>query len=103
MPQYFVLLGGHLTGDGAAFGRLATKVPARRAPTAIASLTKLYLTDRRDGEAAGPFFSREFERAGSMIAPYEELDAASARPEDFIEPGACEEFRPATQAGECAA
>lgn len=76
---------------------------ARRAPTAIASLTKLYLTDRRDGEAAGPFFSREFERAGSMIAPYEELDAASARPEDFIEPGACEEFRPATQAGECAA
>ncbi|HET9555156.1 MAG TPA: nitrite/sulfite reductase [Anaeromyxobacteraceae bacterium] len=103
LPQYFVLVGGHV-GDGAAsFGRLAGKVPARRAPEAVRRLTELYLAERGDGEAAGPFFARSLERAKAVLAPLESLDVAEARPDDFVEPGAVEPFRPETQAGECAA
>ncbi len=103
VPQYFVLLGGHLAPSGAVFGRLAAKIPARRVPEAVAQLTKLYLSARQVGEAAGPFFARELERAKAMLQPLEALSAENARPEDFVEPGAEEEFRPETQAGECAA
>jgi sulfite reductase beta subunit-like hemoprotein len=103
VPQYFVLVGGHVEASGAEFGKLAGKVPARRIPEAIAALTALYLAEREPGEAAGPFFSRSLTRAKQLLAPLEELRLEDALPEDFVEPGASEDFRPETQAGECAA
>jgi sulfite reductase (NADPH) hemoprotein beta-component len=103
VPQYFVLVGGHVGAGGAEFGRLAGKVPARRVPEAIAALTALYLAEREPGQGAGAFFSRSLARARELLAPLEELRVEDARPEDFVEPGASEDFRPETQAGECAA
>jgi sulfite reductase (NADPH) hemoprotein beta-component len=103
VPQYFVLVGGGVNEAGASFGKLAGKVPARRAPEAVAALVALYLAERREGEQAGPFFERALDRAKAVVAPFEELAIEDARPEDYVEPGATEDFRPATMAGECAA
>src|SRR5207245_6735654 len=35
VPQYFVMVGGGVSEQGAAFARLAAKVPARRIPRAV--------------------------------------------------------------------
>jgi sulfite reductase beta subunit-like hemoprotein len=102
-PQYFVLLGGGLTDDGARFGRLAGKVPARRVPEAVRRLTALWLEHRRPGESAGSFFARTFEDARAALSDLEALRVEDAGPEDFIEPGTDTEFRPDVQEGECAA
>jgi sulfite reductase (NADPH) hemoprotein beta-component len=103
VPQYFVLAGGGVSDGSVAFGRLAGKVPARRVPEAVARLGALYLAERREGEAAGPFFARAIDRVKAVLAPLEPLQLTDASPEDFVEPGASDGFRPETQAGECAA
>jgi sulfite reductase (NADPH) hemoprotein beta-component len=103
VPQYHVLLGGGVGDGAAAFGRVAGKVPARRAPEAVRRLTELYLAERAEGEGAPAFFARAFERARAVVASLEDLRLEDARPEDFVEPGASEPFRPETQSGECAA
>jgi sulfite reductase beta subunit-like hemoprotein len=103
VPQYFVLVGGGVTEAGATFGRLAGKVPARRVPEAVERLVALYLAERAPAESAGAFFGRALDRAKATIADLEELRVEDARPEDFREPGTTEDFRPTTQAGECAA
>ncbi|WP_242352922.1 nitrite/sulfite reductase [Anaeromyxobacter sp. SG64] len=103
VPQYFVLVGGGAEDGVATFGKLAGKVPARRVPEAVERLTALYLAERREGEAAGPFFSRALDRVKAVVAPLEALRLEDAAPEDFVEPGASDDFSPETQAGECAA
>jgi sulfite reductase (NADPH) hemoprotein beta-component len=102
-PQYFVLVGGGTGRDGATFGRLAAKVPARRVPEAVERLVALYLAERAPGERPGEFFVRQLDRAREVLEPLEALRLEDASPEDFVEPGAPEDFRPDVQAGECAA
>jgi sulfite reductase beta subunit-like hemoprotein len=46
VPQYFVMVGGDVGPDGARFGRLAAKIPARRGPAAIERLLALYGAER---------------------------------------------------------
>ncbi len=84
-------------------GNLTAKVPARRSGEAVARLVALYLAERRDGELAGPFFARSFERSVALLAPLERLQAEEATSDDFVEPCASEEYRPVVQDGECAA
>ncbi|HEU4381992.1 MAG TPA: nitrite/sulfite reductase [Anaeromyxobacteraceae bacterium] len=103
VPQYFVLLGGGADAGGTTFSKLAAKVPARRVPEAVERLTGLYLAERAEGEAAGPFFARVFDRAKALLADLEPLRLEDARAEDFIEPGSAKAFHPETSAGECAA
>ncbi len=83
VPQSFVLLGGGVDEGGARFGRLAAKVPSRRVPEAVAALGALYLAERAEGESAGAFFRRAFDRARSLLAPLEALRPEDAVPEDF--------------------
>ena len=103
VPHYFVLLGGGQGASGPCFGKLAAKVPARRVPDAVGRLVALYLAERAPGEAATDFFARAADRAAAAIEALEVLRLEEARPEDFVEPGASEPFRPAVQDGECAA
>jgi sulfite reductase (NADPH) hemoprotein beta-component len=103
VPQYFVSVGGGAGADGARFGKLAAKVPARRVPEAVERLVGLYLAERRGAETAGDFFSRTLDRARAVLRPLEDLRVEDARAEDFVEPGATEDFAPAVQEGECAA
>jgi len=102
VPQFFILLGGGIADDGARFVQLAGKVPARRAPAAVRALVALYLAERSAGEAAGDFFRRAFERAKSVIAPFEAPRAEDLTPEDYQEAGGGA-FAPDVQSSECAA
>ena len=103
VPQYFVLLGGTLREEGAQFGRLAAKIPARRVPEALERLIGLYRAERRAGESATEFFARvELPAAKKALAGLDALTAEQAQPEDYVDLGQQSEFRPETQDGECA-
>ena len=104
VPQYFVLVGGGLGPDGARFGRLAAKIPARRVPEALERLVALYRAERAEGEDAPAFFARlEPARAKAALGDLAELSPADVRPEDLVDLGESAAFRPETGEGECAA
>lgn len=103
VPQYFVMVGGGVGPDGARFARLAAKIPARRVPEAVERLVALYAAERRAGEAAPAFFARvDAGRVKRALADLESLDAAAARPEDFVDLGDTDAFAPVVLEGECA-
>lgn len=103
VPQYFVLVGGELGPEGARFGRLAAKVPARRVPEAVERLVALYLAERASGEDAASFFARvEPARAKAALADLAELAPGTLLPEDLVDLGETSAFRPETGEGECA-
>jgi sulfite reductase (ferredoxin) len=104
VPQYFVLIGGGLGPDGARFGRLAAKIPARRVPAALERLVALYRAERAAGEDAPAFFARiEPARARAALADLAELAPEAISPEDLVDLGESVAFRPETGEGECAA
>jgi sulfite reductase (NADPH) hemoprotein beta-component len=104
VPQYFVLVGGGLGPDGARFGRLAAKVPARRVPEALERLVALYRAEARDGEDAAAFFARvEPARAKAALGDLAELAPEDVKPEDLVDLGDAAAFKPETSEGECAA
>ena len=104
LPQYFVLVGGGVHDRGAAFGRLAAKIPARRLPEAVERLVALYARDRQAGESASAFFGRvELERVKVELADLERISPADAEPADFVDLGDAEDFAPVVLDGECSA
>ena len=104
VPQYFVMVGGGVDDQGARFGRLAAKIPARRIPQAIERLVALYDLERETGESATAFFGRvELPRVKKVLSDLEEMSEESAAGDDYIDLGEEAEFHPETQAGECAA
>ena len=103
VPQYFIQVGGGIDAAGTTFGRLAAKVPARRAPEALERLVRLYATTRQEGESPVAFFRRlEVPTVKALLADLELLTAATASQTDFIDLGETTEFRPSTTEGECA-
>ena len=103
VPQYFVLVGGGLGPDGARFGRLAAKIPARRVPQALERLVALYRAERVEGEDAPAFFARlDPARAKEALRDLAELAPADVRADDLVDLGESTAFRPETGEGECA-
>jgi sulfite reductase (NADPH) hemoprotein beta-component len=104
VPQYFVLVGGGADGDAASFGRVAAKIPARRAPEAVDRLVELYRAERHDGERLADFYRRaDVARVKTVLADLERLTEADAQPEDFIDLAEEQEFAPVVMDGECSA
>jgi sulfite reductase (NADPH) hemoprotein beta-component len=104
VPQYFVMVGGGSTDAGATFGRVAAKIPARRAPAAVERLVNLYTAERYEGETPTAFFQRApFERVKGLLADLEPLSLEEATPEDFIDLGETTAFVPEVMDGECSA
>jgi sulfite reductase (NADPH) hemoprotein beta-component len=103
VPQYFVMVGGGVTHDGATFGRLAAKIPARRGPEALERLARLYASDHRADETPASFFNRlEIAQVKRLLADLESLTTDTATPDDFIDLAESAEFAPVTMEGECA-
>lgn len=103
VPQYFIQIGGGIDADRTTFGRLAAKVPARRAPQALDRLVRLYASEKIADETPVSFFRRvEVSRVKSLLADLETLTAATAAPEDYIDLSETTAFRPETTDGECA-
>jgi sulfite reductase (NADPH) hemoprotein beta-component len=103
VPQYFVLVGGGLAPDGARFGRVAAKIPARRLTQALDRLVALYVAERGPGEGAPAFFARlPLDQARAALAGLDQLTAETLTPDDLRDLGEAHEYRTDTQEGECA-
>ncbi|MEN3337341.1 MAG: hypothetical protein V7647_1017 [Acidobacteriota bacterium] len=103
VPQYFMMLGGGAGSDGASFGRLTAKIPARRIPEAVNRMLRLYEEERTSGETATAFFHRvDTTHARAAVADLEAMGADEALPADFIDPGEDHAFKPEVMDGECA-
>jgi sulfite reductase (NADPH) hemoprotein beta-component len=103
VPQYFVMVGGGVTEHGATFGRLMSKIPARRAPAAVDRLVQLFQNERQNDETAAAFFTRvDATKVKLLLADLEPLTAATATPEDYIDLAESKQFAPETTEGECA-
>ena len=103
VPQYFVLVGGGITDDGASFGRVISKVPARRLTDAMDRLLGLYRRQRQGDESLGAFFRRVPPAAATeALRDLAEMLPQSATPDDFVDLGESEAFAPEVMDGECA-
>src|SRR5207237_1223855 len=95
VPQYFVMVGGGAHDRGAAFGRLAAKIPARRIPQVVERLIDLYATERAAGETATAFFGRvDLATVKAHLADLEALRPGDAVATDFIDLAESGEFAP---------
>jgi sulfite reductase (NADPH) hemoprotein beta-component len=104
VPQYFVMIGGGATEQGAAFGRLVAKVPARRVPEVVERLIAIYVRERDGDESAASFFARaDLDGVRIELADLERLSPTDARDADFIDLGDSEAFAPVVMDGECSA
>ena len=104
VPQYFVMVGGGTTAEGASFGRTAAKVPARRIPEVVERLIHFYDTEKAAGESAPAFFQRiEVPRVKALLTDLEQLTAETATGDDFIDLAETGEFAPEVMEGECSA
>ena len=102
VPQYHVFLGGKF--DGSSFGRLAAKIPARRAPQLLERLIELYASEKQSGESPQDFFARvPLARVQPLLADLAEMSESEATPDDFIDLGEKQSFEVVLQEGECAA
>jgi sulfite reductase (NADPH) hemoprotein beta-component len=104
VPQYFVMVGGATSDNGATFGRVAAKIPARRMRDALDRLVALYTANKTEGETATAFFQRvELGPVKTALADLERLTAADALPTDYVDLGEDAEFKPEVMDGECSA
>jgi sulfite reductase beta subunit-like hemoprotein len=104
VPQYFVMVGGGADAEGAAFGRIAAKIPARRGPEAVNRLVTLYGTERRADETVAEYFRRaDLAVVKSALADLERLTEADAQPADFVDLAEDHEYAPEVMDGECSA
>ena len=103
VPQYFVMLGGGVDENGAQFGRISAKVPARRMPQVVERLIGLYRDEKQADEAPEAFFRRvEAARIKTLLADLETMTEADATPQDYIDLAEDREFVPEIMEGECA-
>ena len=104
VPQYHLLLGGGVDGNGATFGRLVARIPARKIPEAVDRLLAHFEHHRAAGEDPRAFFTRlKLEDAKQLVADLAVLDAASATADDYVDLGSTVPFEVVATEGECAA
>jgi sulfite reductase beta subunit-like hemoprotein len=99
-PQYLVYVGGGIRADGADFGRLLGKVPARRAAATLERLLDFYIAG---GGTSHAFWTAvPIEQLRALIAGLGELSEADAVEHDFIDLGETRAFEVVDGEGECA-
>ncbi len=104
VPQYFVMVGGGATEDGASFARLAAKVPARRMPEVVERLIALYQREREEGEDAPDFFRRvDVLTVATELRDLQRMTERDAVPLDYVDLAETAEFAPEVMDGECSA
>ena len=99
-PQYLVYVGGGIRADGADFGRLIGKVPARRAAATLERLLDFYIREGGKGHAFWASVPTDVLRP--LITDLSELSEADAIESDFVDLGETTAFEVVTGEGECA-
>ncbi|HEV8232696.1 MAG TPA: nitrite/sulfite reductase [Thermoanaerobaculia bacterium] len=103
VPQYLVMVGGAVDDQGAQFGRVAARIPARRTREALDRLIALYQGERSSGETATAFFRRaELDSVHQVLADLEKISPADALPTDYVDLGEDADYKVETKEGECA-
>ena len=103
LPQYFVLVGGGSTDEGAQFGQVVSKMPVRRLTDALDRLLTLYQEQREPAESLGAFFRRVPPAvATDALKDLAELQPGETTADDFIDLGETQAFEPDVMDGECA-
>jgi sulfite reductase beta subunit-like hemoprotein len=103
IPQYFVLVGGGCTDQGAHFGKVVAKIPVNRLTTAVDRLLDLYKEQREGEENLGAFFRRISPAlATARLKDLGDLLPNEVTPEDYIDLGESQAFSPEVMEGECA-
>ena len=104
VPQYFVMVGGGSTDEGARFGKVISKVPVHRLTTALDRLLGLYRDHRASAEESlGDFFRRvPPAMATEALKDLAELLPGQTTDEDYIDLGEHTTFNPEVMEGECA-
>jgi sulfite reductase (NADPH) hemoprotein beta-component len=103
VPQYFVMLGGGVDENGAQFGRISAKVPARRMTQVVDRLLGLYRDEKQADEKPEAFFRRvDAAKVKALLLDLETMTAADAVPLDFVDLAEDREFVPEIMDGECA-
>ena len=104
VPQYFVMVGGGTTTQGATFARTAAKIPARRIPDVVERLIGMYQREKSADESAPAFFQRiELTKVTLELQDLQRLTPEDAVPLDFVDLAETEEFVPEVLDGECSA
>jgi sulfite reductase beta subunit-like hemoprotein len=104
VPQYFVMAGGGADAEGAAFGRIVAKVPARRCTEAVDRLVAIYREDRQADESLAAFMRRaDIARLKGALSDLEAITEATAEATDFIDLAEDKAFAPEVLDGECSA
>jgi sulfite reductase (NADPH) hemoprotein beta-component len=99
-PQYLVYVGGGIRADGADFGRLIGKVPARRAAATLERLLDFYIAE---GGTSHAFWAGvPTDKLRSLITDLSELADKDAIEDDFIDLGEARAFEVIDGEGECA-
>jgi sulfite reductase beta subunit-like hemoprotein len=104
VPQYFVMIGGGSTSEGARFGKVVSKIPVHRLTDAVDRLLGLYRDQRESaGEPLGAFFRRVPPAlATEALKDLAELLPNQTTAEDYIDLGEDTAFNPEVMEGECA-
>jgi sulfite reductase beta subunit-like hemoprotein len=103
VPQYFVMVGGGSTDEGAKFGRVVSKIPVRRLTSAIDRLLALYQERREPGESLGGFYRRVPPMlATEALRDLAALQADETTEQDLIDLGDTQAFETVVMEGECA-
>jgi sulfite reductase beta subunit-like hemoprotein len=102
-PHYIVMVGGKIGPDGAEFGHVAGKVPARRVQETVERLLAMANRDKREDETVEAFLTRIDQTA--LKKEIEDLTELGDRAteEDFRDIGMTAPFRVVEMEGECAA
>jgi len=103
VPHYVMLVGGYTEEGLAKFGKMLTKVPARRAPEATKALLEFYRKSRQGNEVFRAFVERTgIPKLKEVIAPFTTVDPTD--PKKFEDLGAeGVNFKMEMGKGECAA
>ena len=103
IPQYFVLVGGGVGPDGAEFGKVVAKIPARRLTDALDRLVGMYRRSRTAEESLGAFFRRVGPAAVTeTLKDLAEMVPGHIAQDDYVDLGETEAFTPEVMDGECA-
>ncbi len=104
VPQYFVMVGGGADAEGAAFGRIVAKIPARRCTEAVDRLVALYRDERHADEGLAAFMRRaDAGRVKATLSDLETMTEETAQPADYVDLAEDKAFAPEVLDGECSA
>ena len=103
IPQYFVMVGGGSTDQGAHFGKVVSKIPVNRLTIAVDRLLELYKEQRVGEEPLDAFFRRiPPATATAKLKDLAELLPDDVTTQDYIDLGENQAFNPEVMDGECA-